>query len=596
MTPRFISKLKQINSVKKQDNLLSKLLSLPSWISYFFALFLLFILCFSFATDLPKTKKGGFFSDESSYFSIMQSLAFDGDLEYTRADIVRIRKTFWVGPMGVFLKKGADGRLYYAKSFIYPLALAPFFRLFGTHGILLANGLMIFFVLLMGYLLLRRYHDPGKSFFFTLVYLFASVTFIYIWWITADLFNFFVNFSALFFFFFPFKKPVWNSVAGLFFAAAMFSKPNNVLHIGILFLLLLYRREWKKFIAAALVCMLVLAGLLYFGSVQTGSVNYMGGERRSFYGNFPFERPDFTFASGIPMSSDTYWSRYYLSPTIFMLNLFYYLFGRFTGMFIYFPSALFLLLIFFFQKKKPEDWFLLAAIGVAVLFYVLVTPDNYFGGGGSLGNRYFFNVFPLFFFLGFRGRTFSFSLLPVIAAIVFLAPAFMDGMNHSAAPRFTGTAFPARLFPPEKTQFSTLPSNTNPRAFNRRIGDKYTLFLLNDNYNPLEGELFWSYADKELELFLLAPRQVRTFHVQLKNIPLDNQVRFQIDHKVKKVFLAADSAREITFSHLTGLRLNRRYLYHIKIKSQRSYCPYFADSRAQDQRQLGVQTHIELTY
>ena len=33
------------------------------------------------------------------------------------------------------------------------------------------------------------------------------------------------------------------------------------------------------------------------------------------------------------------------------------------------------------------------------LFYILITPDNYFGGGGSLGNRYFLNIFPFFFFL-----------------------------------------------------------------------------------------------------------------------------------------------------------------------------------------------------
>ena len=569
---------------------------MPKFIKYFFILFLLFIIFFSFATDLPKAKKGGFFSDESTYFSILQSLAFDGDLEYTRADIVRIREMFWVGPMGVFLKKNQDGRLFYAKSFIYPLAMAPFFRLFGTHGILLANGLMIFFVLLMGFLLLRQHHAPEKSFFLTLIYLFASVAFIYIWWITADLFNFFVNFAALFFFFYQFKKPAWNSLAGFFFAVAVFSKPNNLLHIGILFLLLLYRKDWKKFIGMALVCLLVLGGLLYFSYIQTGTINYMGGERRSFYGNFPFERPDFTFNSGIPMSSDTYWSRFYLSPTIAMLNLFYYLFGRFTGMLIYFPSALFLLLLFFFQRKKTQDWFLLAAIGTAVLFYVLVTPDNYFGGGGSLGNRYFLNIFPLFFFLGYRERIFKFSLLPVFAAVVFLAPVYMDGMYHSASPRFPGAHFPARLFPPEKTQFSTLPSNTNPRAFNRRIGDKYSLFFLNDNYNPLEGEHFWSYADQELELFLLAPRAVKTFHVQLKNIPLANQIRFQIEHKTQKVFIAPDSARIITFSHIPGLNLNRRYLYHIKIKSRRSYCPYFAKTDSLDQRRLGVQTHIELGY
>jgi len=322
------------------------------FIRIFFILFLLFIIFFSFGTDLAKTKKGGFFSDESTYFSIIQSLAFDGDLEYTRADIVRIREIFWVGPTGVFLKKGHDGRLYYAKSFIYPLVVAPFFRLFGTHGILLANGLMIFFVLLMGFLLLRQHHPQEKSFTLTIIYLFSSITFIYIWWITADLFNFFINFAALFFFFYHFKKPAWNSLAGLFFAAAVFSKPNNILHIGILFLLLLYQKDWKKFLSMALICLLVLSSLLYFNYIQTGAFNYMSGERRSFYGNFPFERPDFTFAGGFPMSSDNYWSRFYLSPAIALLNLFYYIFGRFTGMIVYFPSALFLLLLFFSRKKN----------------------------------------------------------------------------------------------------------------------------------------------------------------------------------------------------------------------------------------------------
>jgi ABC-type cobalt transport system substrate-binding protein len=385
-------------------------------------------------------------------------------------------------------------------------------------------------------------------------------------------------------------------LAGLFFALAIFSKPPNILHIGMLFLLLLYKKDWKKFINIALICLLVLIGLIYFNYIQTGAFNFMGGERRSFYGNFPFERPDFTFAGGFPMSSDNYWSRFHLSPAIALLNLFYYIFGRFTGMIIYFPSALFLFLLFFFQKKKPEDWFLLAAIGAAILVYILGTPDNYFGGSGSLGNRYFFNIFPLFFFLGYRGRTFKFSLLPVFVAVLFLAPVYMDSFYHSASPRFPGVSFPAKFFPPEKTQYSTLPSNNNPRSFNKHIGDKYTLFFLNDNYNPIEGELFWTNSDQELELFLLAPRQVKTFHIQLKNIPLANQIRFQIEHKIRKVFIAADSVREITFSNIPGLCVGRRYLYHIKIKSQHSYCPYFANVNSLDQRWLGVQTHIELDY
>ncbi len=561
-----------------------------------FLLLLLFIVFFSFATDLAKIQRGGFFSDESTYFSIMQSLAHDGDLEYDRADIIRIRRYFWGGPNGIFLTKAADGRLFYAKSFVYPLAAAPFFRLFGTHGILLANGLMIFFTLLMGFLLLRQHHEPRESFRFVLIYLFSSVTLVYVWWMTADLFNFSVNFAGLFFFFYRFQRRPWNALAGLFFALAIFSKPNNALHIGVLFLLLLFRKDWKQFLGTALVCLLVLSGLLYFNYAQTGTVNFMGGERRSFYGDFPYERPDTSFASGFGMSSDNYWSRYFISPAVVAHNLFYYFFGRFTGMMVYFPSALFLLRLFFFQKKRPEDWFLLAAIVAAILFYVLVTPENYFGGGGSLGNRYFFNIFPLFFFLGFRQRTFRFSLLPAIAAIVFLAPAYMDGMFHSGSPRYPGISSPARFFPPEKTQYATLPSNTNPRAFNKNIADKYRLFFLNDNFHPMEDEFFWTYSDRELELFLLAPGGVRTLRFQLENTPLDNQVRLQVEHKVQSVFVGAGLVREVAFSGISGLRIDDRFLYHIKIRSGRSYCPYFSENDSSDLRWLGIRAHIELGY
>ena len=89
------------------------------------------MLAFSVSTSLSKRR--GFLSDESSYFSIIQSLAHDGDLEYTRRDIQRIRRHFYTGPLGLFLKKAENGRLYFAKSFAYPLAAAPFFRLFGQN-------------------------------------------------------------------------------------------------------------------------------------------------------------------------------------------------------------------------------------------------------------------------------------------------------------------------------------------------------------------------------------------------------------------------------------------------------------------------------
>ena len=206
------------------------------------------------------------------------------------------------------------------------------------------------------------------------------------------------------------------------------------------------------------------------------------------------------------------------------------------------------------------------------------------------------NIYPLFFFLGYRERRFQFTLLPVVAAVIFLAPVFMNAMFHSGSPRYPGLSFPSKFFPAEKTQFATLPSNTNPRAFNRKIAEKFTLFFLNDNYNPIEGEAFWTYADKELEIFLLAPGRVKQITFQMKNIPRDNEIRIQIEHKSKNVFIAANDVRNITFSHIPGLQIANRFIYHIKIKSSKYYCPFFADAKTQDRRLLGVQTQIELGY
>ena len=99
-------------------------------------------------------------------------------------------------------------------------------------------------------------------------------------------------------------------------------------------------------------------------------------------------------------------------------------------------------------------------------------------------------------------------------------------------------------------------------------------------------------------MFLLAPRAVKTFTLQLKNIPLANQVRVQIEHKTQRVFIEPGNVRIVTFARIPGLRVDQqRYLYHIRIKSDRFFCPYFdAVPRVDDQRLLGVQTRIQLSY
>ncbi len=566
---------------------------------YFFILFLLFIIFFSLSTNLPKRHRGGFLSDESTYFSITQSLAYDYDLKYTRKDIVRIKNRFWVGPTGLFLKKGKNGGLFYAKSFAYPLFAAPFFRIFDVKGLLLFNGLMLFFATLMAFLLLKQLYSEKKSFLFSLIFIFASITPIYISWLTADLFNFFTMFAGLFFFFYKFKKPAWFYLSALFFSSAVFSKPSCIIPIGIIFLTLVIKKQYKKFILISLISIMLSLSLLLFLYSQTGEINFMGGERRTFYGKYPFEKPEYTFENGYKMSADNYWKRFYISPKVAILNLFYYFFGRFTGMFIYFSPAFFLFILFFFQRKIPEDWLILFAIIISSLVFILIAPENYFGGCGSVGNRYFLTLFPLFFFLGYKNRIFKFSLLPLFISILFLSGVYIDSFYHSTYTRYAGLSFPIKMFPPEKTQYQTLQTNENPRAFGKLLRhgqEKYWVHFLNDNFHSIEGNSFWTNSNRELELFLATPKRVKKFEVELTNSPVKNRAFIQIESKKKRVNLNPYQVGIITFKKVNGLRVRERYVYHIKVKSSKSFCAYFNNPANNDKRILGVKIHIGVVY
>ena len=98
------------------------------------------------AIDLPKAADGRFWSDGATYYAMAGSLAFDGDLDFSAADLARVRASYPGGPQGVFLKRVRDGsgepRLVYAKALVYPAAAAPLVRVLGTdRGLLVLNAL-----------------------------------------------------------------------------------------------------------------------------------------------------------------------------------------------------------------------------------------------------------------------------------------------------------------------------------------------------------------------------------------------------------------------------------------------------------------------
>ncbi len=127
-----------------------------------------------------------------------QSIALDGDLEYTTKDLARYYYSFDAGPQGIFLKKAKDGRIFYAKSFAYSLFAAPFIRLFGVNGFLVFHSFLLFLILFLGKRYLSLNNPEGLSLGVTLTFLFASIACIYYFWISPDFFNLSLIFFILF--------------------------------------------------------------------------------------------------------------------------------------------------------------------------------------------------------------------------------------------------------------------------------------------------------------------------------------------------------------------------------------------------------------
>ncbi len=170
--------------------------------------------------DFPRAAIG-IQSDEATYYMMGHSLAEDGDLTYRREDLVRVWREFPSGPTGLFLKKGRDivqaglmlrppffwtttrsdpdpTRYFYGKSFVYPLAAAPFVRLFGTNGFLVLNALLLTLAAFCGYVFLQARMRPVIAAILAGAFVMASVVPVYYVWIAPELFNFTLGLVAYF--------------------------------------------------------------------------------------------------------------------------------------------------------------------------------------------------------------------------------------------------------------------------------------------------------------------------------------------------------------------------------------------------------------
>jgi hypothetical protein len=588
--------------------------------------------------DFPQAAIG-IQSDEATYYLMGHSLARDGDLTYRRQDLERVWREFPSGPAGVFLKKGRDirsvrltaappfvevrtrpdpdpNRLYYGKSFVYPLAAAPLVRLFGTNGFLVLHAVLLALVVLCGYLFLHARMPADVSVLLASSFVMASVVPVYFVWITPELFNFALGALAYFCWLYkevasPATSPRgtrWlfgagsDLAAAALLGAATFSKPSNLLLYIPIGLWLLWRRRWSRIAAAAAVFLAASAGLFGANLAISGEWNYQGGERSTFYAEFPFQTTTSGFDVGLRMARDEAMTDVILDPGVFWTNLranlAYFFVGRYSGLVAYFFPAVFALLAFAAARRSRKPWqYLVLAGGLAqILLFVISVPYTYFGGGGSVGNRYFMGAYGVFLFLLPPITRTWVALVPWIVGACFTAQLTLNPFASSFQPGEYAKHAPLRWLPVELTNVNDLPINTNAARVRVWFGDNpgvgdpgFQIYFLDDYaYDREADKSFWVKGESRAEFLIKTDRPMRRAELTFTAGPVATDVRVSLGGRTQRFRLEPAASRQVSIALDEGFPYLGRYVWVASVSSSSGFSPIFHDDLATDTRYLGV--------
>ena len=598
------------------------------------------------SVDFPRAAIG-IQSDEATYYMMGHSLAEDGDLTYHRSDLERVWKEFPSGPTGLFLKRGRDvvdgglmlkppfvwlrtqpdtdpRRFFYGKSFIYPLVAAPFVKLFGTNGFLVLHAILLGLVTFCAYLFLHARAPAVPSALLAGAFVMATVVPVYFVWITPELFNFALGALAYFAWLYKEVAPrevmprglKWTAghsgeiVAAALLGLATFSKPSNALLFVPIAVLLAWRRQLIPLVLSGFVFTVAAAGLFGLNTVVSGEWNYQGGERRTFYWEFPFQTAASTFDVGMPMARDEAQTDVILQESVFWTNFFHnlkwYFVGRYSGLIAYFFPAVFAMALFLTGARRRPLWqWLVLASGLAqILLFIVSLPYTWFGGGGSVGNRYFMGAYGIFVFLIPPVTSIGMSVVPWIVGGIFMAKLVLNPFTTSFSPGVYAESGPLRMLPVELSNVNDLPINTerservvtfpnDPQASSGRPEPGFQIYFLDKNAYRDADKSFWVRGESRAEFLIKTDRPMKRLLLAFTAGAVATSIEAEFDGYTQDLELAAGGQRQLAFAMGPGYPYMKtddgkpRWVWRASISSSAGFVPLFVDGST-DTRFLGV--------
>lgn len=337
----------------------------------------------------PRPPESG---DEPTYALQAASLAWDFDLRYSDEDFVRYRGQWGARPPGIDLESRDGGRTQvYGRPFFHALLAAPFVRVMPQRGMQVANALLLAAAALLAAWALKR---P----LWVAVFVFASVTFLYVFVATADVFLLAVTAAGLALVYarqeavlpsmYEGERP-WRSFGRWLAIGLLLAIPGTY---RLLYLFLLLPAVVMKKTRAAWAGLLIgVAGALALAFVVHARA---GGD--------PLLAPSLTFEA---------------DPGLLAWNAVYFLVGRNVGILPYFLPLLLALL-----AARGDRWALGLGAALAAVGFLVAHPYDFAAFGGGEGNRLFLPLYAALWFLAAKPVRSAWAVVVALLAAPFLLP------------------------------------------------------------------------------------------------------------------------------------------------------------------------------
>jgi hypothetical protein len=591
--------------------------------------FTMLIVCLAAAVSVDVVKSGfGIKGDEATYVASGLSAAFDYDLTYERRDLERFFGLYRAGPEGIFLKRGKllrpqfDGappfvhlakradartdRLYFAKALIYGVVAAPFVRLLGLNGFLVLHVFLLFTAGACGYAFLAARSSPGPALAFALAFVLASCVPVYTVFLTPEILNYTLVTVAYFLWLYKEVAPEGTGflrgrgsdvVAAAILGAVTYSKPTHVFLIGPLILWAWWRREFVRGIVIGAAFAVATAAFYSATAVNTGEFNYQGGDRKAFYGKFPFDgsTPDAWDAQGVEMSTNDSDAENVLADFTnrLTLNVKYFLIGRHFGFVPYFFPGLVAFALWIFSPERSRPWraFTMLGIALSALALIIIAPFTWSGGGGPPGNRYFMSVYAAMLFLTPPITSFLPSLIAWTGGALFTAKILINPFVAAKFPNQTTERGFARRLPVELTMANDLPIMLEGVRAHAWFSDVLMYFLDEHAYSPetidSEGHQgVWIAGDGRADILVRCEWPIDHLAMTAQSrIP----TTFTVSMGAAASTVQLQPGKPVTFDvAAAGVRDLRSYAYLLSARSSGGFIPHLQDPATDDRRNLGV--------